>query len=130
MYSEAAIERRRCTATTQAGAPCRAFALWGDGRQVCAAHSGCPKRPYATGRAPRKEEPPTRYVPCTCIAYAWPHRPGGGLCRWPDPPEWQRLTPAGTHAEGRSDYDRWWRKKLREHQAKVARERRRQHADG
>jgi len=23
---------------------------------------------------------------CTCEAYPWPHRPGGGLCRWPDPP--------------------------------------------
>lgn len=23
---------------------------------------------------------------CVCPAYAFPHRPGGGLCRWPDPP--------------------------------------------
>ncbi|MCC7350042.1 MAG: hypothetical protein IT446_05680 [Phycisphaerales bacterium] len=23
---------------------------------------------------------------CRCHAYPWPHRPGGGLCRWPDPP--------------------------------------------
>ena len=23
---------------------------------------------------------------CRCEAYPWPHRPGGGLCRWPDPP--------------------------------------------
>ncbi|HEY7087918.1 MAG TPA: hypothetical protein VH518_07490 [Tepidisphaeraceae bacterium] len=23
---------------------------------------------------------------CKCPAYPWPHRPGGGLCRWPDPP--------------------------------------------
>jgi hypothetical protein len=23
---------------------------------------------------------------CQCAAYPWPHRPGGGLCRWPDPP--------------------------------------------
>ena len=23
---------------------------------------------------------------CGCGAYPWPHRPGGGLCRWPDPP--------------------------------------------
>lgn len=29
---------------------------------------------------------------CRCAAYPWPHRPGGGLCRWPDPPVecWQR----------------------------------------
>ena len=28
---------------------------------------------------------------CRCEAYPWPHRPGGGLCRWPDPPveRWQ-----------------------------------------
>lgn len=23
---------------------------------------------------------------CTCAAYPWPHRPAGGLCRYPDPP--------------------------------------------
>src|SRR5687768_10882057 len=23
---------------------------------------------------------------CRCEAYPWPHRPGGGLCLWPDPP--------------------------------------------
>src|SRR3954468_2210551 len=23
---------------------------------------------------------------CQCKAYPWPHRPGGGLCCWPDPP--------------------------------------------
>ncbi|HVS72223.1 MAG TPA: hypothetical protein VHQ47_13285 [Phycisphaerae bacterium] len=23
---------------------------------------------------------------CRCQAYPWPHRPGGGLCRYPDPP--------------------------------------------
>jgi hypothetical protein len=28
---------------------------------------------------------------CRCQAYPWPHRPGGGFCRYPDPPErrWQ-----------------------------------------
>ncbi len=31
---------------------------------------------------------------CTCPAYPWPHRPGGGLCRHPDPPLmcWQPKT--------------------------------------
>ena len=23
---------------------------------------------------------------CRCAAYPWPHRPGGGLCSWPQPP--------------------------------------------
>ena len=28
---------------------------------------------------------------CRCEAYPWPHRPKGGLCRWPEPPleRWQ-----------------------------------------
>lgn len=27
-----------------------------------------------------------RQPKCRCKAYPWPHRPGGGLCRYPDPP--------------------------------------------
>ncbi|MHB1157671.1 MAG: hypothetical protein ACYC26_12660 [Phycisphaerales bacterium] len=27
-----------------------------------------------------------RRKPCTCGAYSWPHRQGGGLCRYPEPP--------------------------------------------
>jgi len=32
-----------------------------------------------------------RRLKCRCAAYPWPHRPGGGLCRYPDPPleTWQ-----------------------------------------
>lgn len=37
---------------------------------------------------------------CACAAYAWPHRPGGGLCRWPNPPKRTCLTPAGTNRRG------------------------------
>lgn len=40
---------------------------------------------------------PAKRKPCTCAAYRWPHRPGGGLCRWPDPPLAQHSTPAGTN---------------------------------
>lgn len=35
--------------------------------------------------------------PCRCPAYSWPHRLGGGRCRWPDPPETPHPTPAGTN---------------------------------
>jgi hypothetical protein len=35
---------------------------------------------------------------CTCLAYRWPHRPGGGLCRWPNPPDATSHTPTGSHA--------------------------------
>lgn len=33
---------------------------------------------------------------CRCEAYPWPHRPGGGLCRYPDPPlERRQPKPSG-----------------------------------
>lgn len=37
---------------------------------------------------------------CRCDAYKFPHRPGGGLCRWPDPPvvRWQDAQAAETAA--------------------------------
>ena len=59
---------KRCSATTAAGLPCRAPACRGDDR--CHRHGGRRQGPKA----------------CTCAAYAWPHRPGGGLCRWPEQP--------------------------------------------
>jgi hypothetical protein len=41
-------------------------------------------------RARRKARDNTR-AKCTCDAYKFPHRPGGGLCRYPDSPavRWQ-----------------------------------------
>jgi hypothetical protein len=102
-YSEAAKERRRCTGTRKDGQPCRAWALWDDARQLCVQCAGRGKRgPHAPGWKPSQR---TRYTPCTCIAYNWPHRPGSGLCRWPDPPLYRLTTPAGT----RSDLARWSR---------------------
>lgn len=38
---------------------------------------------------------PPKPKTCTCPAYRWPHRPGGGLCRWPDPPAQTCPTPPG-----------------------------------
>lgn len=35
-------------------------------------------------------------VLCHCVAYNWPHRPGGGFCRWPEAPAWRCTIPAGT----------------------------------
>jgi hypothetical protein len=37
------------------------------------------KRMLARARSKRRPK-------CRCLAYPWPHRPGGGSCRWPDPP--------------------------------------------
>jgi hypothetical protein len=82
-YSDTARDRRRCTAATRAGEPCRRWAAWGDPGQRCPAHGG-----RSTGK-------PT----CSCAAYNWPHRPGGGWCRWPDAPLGRLTTPASTHGD-------------------------------
>lgn len=95
-YSEAAIALRRCTGTRADGEPCRAWAMWHDQGQRCVIHAGRGKRGHHTSRRAKPHQP-GRVVPCTCLAYAWPHRPGAGLCRWPAPPTHQLLTPAGTH---------------------------------
>lgn len=96
MYTEKARELRRCTGTTKKGEPCRAWAVWDDSRQLCMAHAGRHHR----GRLPQTHAPhrPTRYKPCRCVAYAHPHRPGGGLCRYPDEPLYRSTVPAGTHS--------------------------------
>jgi hypothetical protein len=39
----------------------------------------------AKERADRKARDKKR-AKCRCEAYPWPHRPGGGFCRHPDPP--------------------------------------------
>jgi len=88
MYSASAEAARRCTAARKDGLPCRAWALWDDPRQLCLIHAGRGRRgPQLPGDRPQR---PTAYLPCTCAAYHWPHRPGGGLCRWPDAPEQRR----------------------------------------
>jgi hypothetical protein len=98
-YGEAAVARRRCTATRKDGTPCRAWALWGDPRQRCVFHAGARER---RTWAPWWGRQHARYTPCRCGAYAWPHRPGSGLCRWPEAPAATCPTPAGTHGR------RWW----------------------
>ena len=96
-YSAKAAALRRCTATRKDGAACRAWAVWEDPRQLCAPHAGRHYRGPLNFRRPWQPEKPTMYQPCRCVAYNWPHRPGGGLCRWPDPPLYRLTTPAGTH---------------------------------
>jgi hypothetical protein len=92
-YSKKAAALRQCTAITKVGKPYQAWALWDDPRQLCCQHAG------RGHKGPMKNEykrsRPARYTPCTCVAYAWPHRPGSGLCRWPDPPQYRLMTPQG-----------------------------------
>ena len=92
-YSPKAQALRRCRAVRKDGQPCRAYAVWDDPRRLCAAHGR-----HHTGKMPREFDPryKTNNPPCTCQAYAWPHRPGGGLCQWPDVPEYRYTVPAGT----------------------------------
>jgi hypothetical protein len=97
MYTPEAVARRRCRGTRRDGQPCRAWALWGAPGQRCVVHAEG-ARPPGGGWPP--EDPPTMAEPCRCAAYAWPHRPGGGLCRWPGPPVGRTAMPAGTRAPG------------------------------
>jgi hypothetical protein len=48
-------------------------------------------------RAERKARDKKRRK-CLCEAYPWPHRPGGGFCRWPDPPLERYQRPARSRA--------------------------------
>jgi hypothetical protein len=94
-YSEKAKEMRRCKATRKDGQPCQAWALWGG--TFCAGHT-YKKRGGRTPEKYRYTGIPTKAPPCRCVAYNWPHRPGSGLCRWPDPPIYRSTIPAGTHS--------------------------------
>jgi hypothetical protein len=81
------FDERLCTAVTKDGAPCRNRAMWESQQQLCQRHS--PK--IETKGQPRSKRPR-----CNCRAYAFPHRPTTGHCRWPEPPLIVSDKPAGT----------------------------------
>ena len=98
-YSDRARALRMCRHVYPDGRSCKAWAVWDDPRQLCVAHAGrCSGKPSPGPWAGVSRH--ARPVLCTCPAYAWPHRPGGGLCRWPDPPLYRCTIPAGTHSLG------------------------------
>jgi len=124
-YSEKAKALRKCKAKKKNGEACQAWAVWGE--DFCMAHSGRHHRgsmphpwvrrevylkdlAYRAYRINKKyllfppKKHPRRSPTCHCSAYNWPHRPGGGLCNWPDPPKWQCKIPAGTHGWRRFKY--------------------------
>lgn len=110
-YTERARELRRCRALTakNGGQPCQRYAVWGDELGRCATHGGRVLGPHIAGK--------TAAPGCTCAAYSWPHRPGGGLCRWPDAPQYRLTAPAGKHALGYKTFRKWgwamgWRRGL------------------
>ena len=98
-YSEKAEAKRRCTYTfpeghEREGERCKAWAMWGSEEQLCVAHG-------TDGRGPQKGSGERVYIrrtipKCTCEAYNFPHRPGGGYCRWPETPKYKLTTPEGT----------------------------------
>ena len=99
-YSEKAKAKRRCTYTfpeghEREGERCKAWAMWGSDRQLCVAHGTDGRGKEA---APGERVYTRRTIPlCECEAYNFPHRPGGGLCRWPETPNMKLTTPEGTH---------------------------------
>ena len=93
-YTDKARELRRCTSPKADGSACRAWAVWGDPRQLCAPHGRHHRGPMRGRRSSEKTNAPA----CRCPAYNWPHRPGGGLCQWPDPPLFRLTKPAGSHS--------------------------------
>lgn len=77
-YTAKARALRRCQARTKAGASCAQWAVWGDELNRCAAHGGRVAERHVAGK--------TSAPVCQCSAWNFPHRPGSGPCRWPDPP--------------------------------------------
>lgn len=94
-YSDEARALRQCQARTKDGQPCQNFAVWDDPARRCGTHGG-----RVAGAHIREK---TAYTPCDCEAYPFPHRPGSGLCCWPDPPAYRLNIRPGTHAQGRRD---------------------------
>jgi hypothetical protein len=105
MYSPAAHTQRRCLATKRDGTPCRNYPLWNATEQVCLSHSSRQHRgpqqerePWDSLTArPEREHKRRTAMTCTCPAYRFPHRKGGGWCRWPDAPLVRVSTPPSSH---------------------------------
>ena len=89
MYGTRAREMRSCLGTRKDGQPCQAWALWRVPGQRCIRHTDVRPRRVGSERA--------HTIPCRCPAYLWPHRPGSGCCRWPEPPLVRDSTPPGSH---------------------------------
>ncbi len=72
------------------GRPRSIFSTLGPLRQYWQEINRAGRQAQAELRAKRKARDKRRRK-CPCEAYPWPHRPGGGLCRYPNPPleRWQ-----------------------------------------
>jgi hypothetical protein len=68
---------------------------WGSLRQYWQEFNRQEREAEAAERVKRRTRDKKR-AKCRCEAYKFPHRPGGGLCRYPDPPavRWQEAQAA------------------------------------
>jgi hypothetical protein len=68
---------------------------------------------------------------CRCDAYKFPHRPSGGLCRWPDPPElrWRDARAAEIAARLAEFRERWGEPTAEQMSDLTATKRRRRYSD-
>jgi hypothetical protein len=102
-YSEKAKSLRRCEAIKPDGERCRNYSLLVS--NLCAPHFYPRRRRAVIGRHEpilsfikrkgKAHHVRQRHNVCRCRAYNWPHRAGGGLCRWPDEPLQRLNTPQG-----------------------------------
>jgi hypothetical protein len=103
MYTEKAKRQRRCTGSRKDGEPCKAFAAWDDASGRCNIHAGRHHKGtmYSTVTGELAPKRRSRAPNCTCRAYNWPHRPGGGYCRFPDEPLYRCPVRSGKHSSPR-----------------------------
>lgn len=88
-YNQKARDLRRCSASNKDDSPCRAYSrldsdlcrihLTGNGKK---SHKGI----FAILNKKRNNHRKHQHNTCSCQAYSFKHRAGGGLCNWPDPP--------------------------------------------
>src|SRR5262245_66200885 len=93
-YSEKAKALRRCKWIKADGTQCKGYSKLGG--RYCGLHSydHCKKklpkkgaeRAAAAKRRAHKRAQTQRHQTCSCEAYPWIHRAGGGLCNYPDSP--------------------------------------------
>ncbi len=105
MYSEKARKLRQCQAICiKNGKQCLNYSRLDS--NFCGLHlgknRGRPKNIHRVFRIMKRQAQSRKRHPsniCKCKAYNFPHRAGGGLCRWPDPPLERLTTPSGTRSE-------------------------------
>lgn len=97
-YTEAAADLRRCTDTRRDGTPCQAWAVWDTAPALCIFHGGKPSADRTAKHTKRMRRAELRRPVCRCAAYSWPHRPGSGVCRWPEAPQEAHATPLGSRS--------------------------------